>query len=280
MMTTTFDGEHTPNRDRALQKHKRFFAELEEEAGNPIACVVAEARGESSGRLHYHSLISGVKHLSRKQWWRKARERFGNTRIEPFDDTLGGACYTAKNGLSEDGEWFLMGSVFDREPGKLMSEELGTQRTRTRQRHSTKERKAIKADPPVQRVRPASTESILVYTDGAGCRPDGSGSGYCYLIEDTGKSSVKWVDGLTNNQAEWRGLRYALYNVPLRSTVYVRSDSELMVNQFNRTYAIRDPSLRELDRQVRKVIRKRRLKVTLGWVGRALNLAGKLLERR
>jgi ribonuclease HI len=121
--------------------------------------------------------------------------------------------------------------------------------------------------------------SCRVFVDGAGMRPDGTGSGYGWVNETTSEKYFKWVDGLTNNQAEYRGLLYALCSLPKGAKADISSDSELMVCQFNRRWKVRDPALQQLLDRVRSVIIRRNLRVNLTWVPRQQNRAGELLER-
>jgi hypothetical protein len=58
--------------------------------------MIAEEFGETGGRYHCHGLIAGVSHLRRDDWWERAFERFGRTKIVPFDPTRNGAFYAAK----------------------------------------------------------------------------------------------------------------------------------------------------------------------------------------
>jgi ribonuclease HI len=117
-----------------------------------------------------------------------------------------------------------------------------------------------------------------VFVDGAGMRPDGSGSGYAFVNVTTGKQRIKSVHNLTNNQAEFRGLLYALLNLPAGSEAEIFSDSALVVNQFNGNWAVNDPKLATLLKQAREIIQKNDLSVTLRWLRRDQNLAGKLLD--
>ena len=55
---------------------------------------------------------------------------------------------------------------------------------------------------------------IIFHTDGSGARPDRKGSAIAWFREDTGEECVEAVDGLTNNQAEYRAIVSALQSVP------------------------------------------------------------------
>jgi hypothetical protein len=48
--------------------------------------------------------------------------------------------------------------------------------------------------------------TVVIHCDGAGSRPDGKGSGFAWIRPHTGERYVERVDGLTNNQAEYRAL--------------------------------------------------------------------------
>jgi ribonuclease HI len=126
-------------------------------------------------------------------------------------------------------------------------------------------------------VKMASQPCYEVYFDGAGMRPDGTGSGYSWINVTTGQKRVIRIDGLTNNQSEYRGLLSSVKNLPEYGEANLNSDSQLVVYQFNRNWVVRDPKLQRLLDRVREVIRERHLKVTLRWVPRKENLAGKLL---
>ena len=120
-------------------------------------------------------------------------------------------------------------------------------------------------------------ERYVAYFDGAGMRPDGTGSGYAWFIENNGIKMVQRMDGLTSNQAEYRGFLSLVKHLPEYSKCDLNSDSMLVVSQFNKVWAVRDPELKRLLYQVRDAIQERHLKVRLKWVPRRENRAGKLL---
>jgi ribonuclease HI len=119
-----------------------------------------------------------------------------------------------------------------------------------------------------------------IYIDGAGMRPDGTGSGYGWMDEHRGIEFYRQRDGLTNNQAEYRALLSAVKHLPQGSVAEMFTDSELICYQFEGSYKVRDPKLKKLLTRVYETIKQRQVKVTLSWVRRERNLAGKLLERR
>jgi hypothetical protein len=85
-----------PVKDLALIEIKDYLFELQEAAEQPITWMIAEEFGTVSGRHHCHLLVAGVGHVRRDQWWKIAFERFGRTRIEPFDREKAAAFYCAK----------------------------------------------------------------------------------------------------------------------------------------------------------------------------------------
>ena len=121
---------------------------------------------------------------------------------------------------------------------------------------------------------------IVVYVDGAGCRPDGTGSGYAWKRVDTDQHRVFWKNRLTNNEAEYRAVISALKKAPSGSKLEIRSDSQLVVSQFAGKYAVKDPKLRRLLRRVKTLIDEHQLDVELVWIPRSENLAGKFLETK
>jgi ribonuclease HI len=121
------------------------------------------------------------------------------------------------------------------------------------------------------------TKPLTMFFDGAGCRPDGDGSGVAWLCPETGQRHVERVKGLTNNQAEYRAFLAALQSIPEGSTVEMFSDSELICSQFAGKYRVKDHALHELLSEVLALIMNKQLKVKLQWVPRSRNLAGKLL---
>jgi ribonuclease HI len=125
-------------------------------------------------------------------------------------------------------------------------------------------------------------EAVIVKTfhiDGAGARPDGTGSGFGWVRLGTNKQRIKRVDGLTNNQAEYRGLISVLEFLAVGSCALIRTDSQLLCEQFNRRWAVNDPHLARLLSDARELIREKKIDVEVRWISREENVAGKLLDR-
>ncbi len=123
----------------------------------------------------------------------------------------------------------------------------------------------------------SGSQRIRIFCDGAGARPDGSGSAYAWFREDTGRKFARSADGLTSNQAEYRAILSALDALPDKSDVLILTDSQLVVSQICGDCRTKDPELRKLRSEIRQLVRDRKLDVRFRWVPRRENLAGKLI---
>jgi len=114
---------------------------------------------------------------------------------------------------------------------------------------------------------------ISIYVDGSG----GTNSGYGYFVKETGESFYEKKSDLTNNQAEYLAMIYAL-NKFVNSTeeITIYSDSKNTVNQLNHEFAINNEELRNLAREAWGIIGKFS-HLPIIWVPRKENLAGKML---
>lgn len=128
-----------------------------------------------------------------------------------------------------------------------------------------------------QRSQQPGRDSVDIHCDGAGSRPDGKGSGFAWVQLHTGERHIEHVDGLTNNQAEYRALFSALASLAQGSAAQVFTDSLLMCSQVMGNCRVYNPELGELLLQVHDVIKKKELKIEVQWIPRQKNLAGKLL---
>jgi ribonuclease HI len=118
---------------------------------------------------------------------------------------------------------------------------------------------------------------IRVFTDGGGQGPDGRSSSFAWLREDTREKQVDQVPGLSNNEAEYRGVISALKALRPGSNVEVLTDSLLVVSQMRGEFRIRDPKLVKLATELRTITEHKRLRLKLTWIPRSKNLAGKLI---
>lgn len=118
---------------------------------------------------------------------------------------------------------------------------------------------------------------IRIFTDGAGCRPDGKGSKFAWTREDNGTKKVVPMDGLTNNQAEYRAILSAVESLAQGENVEILTDSENTCFQLKGDRRVKDPHLAELYDQIQTAITKNRLGVMFTWIPRRDNRAGKLI---
>lgn len=122
-----------------------------------------------------------------------------------------------------------------------------------------------------------SKEIVLIFTDGAGSRPDGKGSGFAWLRTDTGEKKVTREDGLTNNQAEYRAILSALESLSKETHAEIRSDSENTCCQLDGRRRVLDPKLADIFGRILTLIATNKLTVSFVWIPRRENLAGKLI---
>ena len=123
----------------------------------------------------------------------------------------------------------------------------------------------------------ANEHQITIYTDGAGARPDGKGSGFAWLRTDTGQKKITRQDGLTNNQAEYYAILSALEYLPKTSRAEIWTDSENICYQLQGKRRVLNPKLAEINEQIQTLIERNQLTVSFVWVPRRNNLAGKLI---
>lgn len=115
-----------PPRDLALDWLKDWLKHLEQTAEQRIGWMIAEEFGRVGGRWHCHGLVTGVGHLRRTECWQEPFNRFGRSRIEPFDPQLGGAFYAAKYAAKQLGHihfgGLLQGVDFSHEEAEPIGE--------------------------------------------------------------------------------------------------------------------------------------------------------------
>ena len=129
-------------------------------------------------------------------------------------------------------------------------------------------------------LTPQPSRLVVIYCDGRGRRPDGSGSGYGWIRPATGERHVEFVDNLTNNQSEYCAVLSAVQAVEVDAPVELRSDSELIINRLKRLCHVNDPALANLREGIFSAVREKRLLVFYRWIPRSQNLAHGLLKGR
>jgi len=114
---------------------------------------------------------------------------------------------------------------------------------------------------------------ISVYVDGSG----GANSGYGFFVKETGESFYEKKPDITNNQAEYLAIISALKKfVNSNEDIIIFSDSKNTISQLNHDFAINNEQLRVLAQEAWSIIGKFS-NITLTWVPRKENLAGKML---
>lgn len=117
--------------------------------------------------------------------------------------------------------------------------------------------------------------TLHIYVDGSGA-PKGK---YGYFVEETGKSYVHKDDSITNNEAEYLAILQLFIDKVIRPNEenIVYSDSQLIVNQINHTYAINNEKLRSFATKIWEDKVNYNYNIRFEWVPRKENKAGKLL---
>ena len=114
---------------------------------------------------------------------------------------------------------------------------------------------------------------ISVYVDGSG----GPDSGFGFFVKETGESFYEKKPDITNNQAEYLAIIFALKKfVDTNDEITIFSDSKNTVNQLNHEFAINNEKLRNLARESWLIIGKFS-NLSIVWIPRKENLAGKML---
>lgn len=113
---------------------------------------------------------------------------------------------------------------------------------------------------------------LNIYVDGSG----GPNGGYGFFIKETGQSFYEKSPEITNNQAEYKAIIFALKSVTPDNEIHIFSDSKNTVSQLNHEFAINNEQLRSLAQEVWVLIGKFP-KITIQWIPRNQNIAGKML---
>jgi len=82
----------------------------------------------------------------------------------------------------------------------------------------------------------------------------------------------------THNEAEWLALQRALDYIKTYESIEILSDSELVVKQFNDEYSVNVQELQIIKRRCKQIIALRGLDVTVRWIPREVNKAGRYLK--
>lgn len=113
------------------------------------------------------------------------------------------------------------------------------------------------------------------YTDGSSTI--GVKSAHC-VTDDKGKVVIfeeSILNQFTSNEEEYRGVIAALNICNDGDEIF--TDSQLVVNQINGLYRVKKPHLLGLCNEAKTLSDKKH--VSINWIGRDNNLAGKILEK-
>ena len=106
------------------------------------------------------------------------------------------------------------------------------------------------------------------------CDASGKTGKYCYVVDGMNKVRIFQKKGITNNEGEYLAVIQALKE-NAEKDICIHSDSQLVINQLNQTYAIKEDRLRKLAQEVWKLSEGRN--IIFRWVPREKNKAGKVL---
>jgi hypothetical protein len=113
---------------------------------------------------------------------------------------------------------------------------------------------------------------------GEGCGPNGIGSGFAWIKVDTGKTQVEWLNGLTKEQAEYRGLIAVFENVGDGIRVRIWMDLPVVCDQFTYPLLINDPLINALLSKACDLEQEKDLHVETRSIQLARNLAARLFD--
>jgi len=116
-----------------------------------------------------------------------------------------------------------------------------------------------------------NNQRIKIYTDGSG---DGR---FCYYKPITREIGRRQIEGLTNNEAEYKAVLLALLHTNDGGKIILLSDSKVVINQLNLEWYIKSARLREIFDDIHAVIADKKLDVIFRWIPRNKNRAGKYL---
>jgi len=129
-----------------------------------------------------------------------------------------------------------------------------------------------------------SVNKVIINTDGAARGNPGPAAIGAIIKDDTGKVLARisrHIGSTTNNQAEYHAVIAALEKAVSLGVknVVLKSDSELLVNQINGRYKIKNAALRPLYQEVVKLAGSLE-KLTVSYIPRAQNAGADALANQ
>ena len=115
-----------------------------------------------------------------------------------------------------------------------------------------------------------------IWIDGGGANLPGQ-TAKLAVVFDSGKSIIRSLGKLTNNEAEYTALLEALYNPESRESL-IHTDSQLLVGHLEKGWKLKAKNLKPYYDAARKLLKEKNSK--LKWVRREENKAGILLEKK
>lgn len=110
---------------------------------------------------------------------------------------------------------------------------------------------------------------MIIFTDGSG-----KTGKYVYVIPEKKIVRLFQKKGITNNESEYLAVIAALKENK-ESNIQIQSDSQLIVNQLNKNYKIKEDRLKKLAEQVWGLCKGKN--ITFAWIPREKNKAGHVL---
>ena len=104
---------------------------------------------------------------------------------------------------------------------------------------------------------------------------DASKTVLCFVCPEKQKTVIERHFYKTTNEAEYGAVLLALRH--LKGDLEIVVDSQLVANQFNKLYKVRSPRMEMMLANLRSHCLRR--KVTITWVERELNMAGRRIEK-
>ncbi len=268
-MTISFRYTRAPA--SALDDVEAWLNALRRIDQGPTGWILAQARGDQ-GRLHIHALVAGLENADLRALSDDAVRRFGNCRIDLYDDSRGGAYYVAKNGLSDGGDFRFGGDLL---PHQTASRSNDVDRTIKGQLLKLGDEDL---DPPDDNVSKGQHKFTGIYIAVSDKQMPVQGFAWC----DGESEHLQATNASADADAvalAYEATLAALEKCPDGSVVLVQSDVDEFTTQLNkRRRASKASHLRSL-RKLTQLIKRKQVDVRVVGCLPERNLARKLLSK-